>query len=74
MARALMTDIAAEEREAIRVWVKIRYVPFSTRLHGRKLAAATNDPDRFADAAAGVLALFPERRPVRLVGVRAEYA
>jgi nucleotidyltransferase/DNA polymerase involved in DNA repair len=74
MARGLMNDIATEEREAIRVWVKIRYVPFSTRLHGRKLPASTNDPDRFAEAAVAVLALFPERRPVRLVGVRAEYA
>jgi nucleotidyltransferase/DNA polymerase involved in DNA repair len=74
MARALMSDIAAEGRAAGRVWVKIRYVPFSTRLHGRKLAETTVDPDVFATAALGVLTLFPERRPVRLVGVRAEYA
>jgi DNA polymerase-4 len=74
MARALMSDIAADGRAAIRVWVKIRYVPFSTRLHGRKLVASTTDPDTFAAAALGVLTLFPERRPVRLVGVRAEYA
>jgi DNA polymerase IV len=74
MARALMADIAEEGRAAIRVWVKIRYIPFSTRLHGRKLAESTMDPEMFAAAALGVLTLFPERRPVRLVGVRAEYA
>jgi DNA polymerase-4 len=74
MARALMSDIASEGRAVGRVWVKIRYVPFTTRLHGRKLAESTNDPETFAAAALGVLGLFPERRPVRLVGVRAEYA
>jgi DNA polymerase-4 len=74
MARTLMAEIAAEERSVIRVSVKIRYVPFSTRLHGRRLAASTRDPEAFAAAAVDVLTLFPERRPVRLVGVRAEYA
>ena len=69
-----MTDIAAEGRTAIRIWVKIRFVPFSTRMHSRKLAAPTADPEVFAAAAVDVLALFPERRAVRLVGVRAEYA
>jgi len=74
MAYGLMTDIAAEGRTAIRIWVKIRFVPFSTRMHSRKLAAPTADPEVFAAAAVDVLALFPERRAVRLVGVRAEYA
>jgi nucleotidyltransferase/DNA polymerase involved in DNA repair len=73
MARELMVDIAGEGRAAIRVWVKVRFVPFSTRLHSRKLAAPTNDPETFAAAALGVLELFSGRRPVRLVGVRAEY-
>lgn len=73
MARQLMADIAAEGRTAIRVWVKVRFVPFTTRMHSRKLAAATADPDAFAVAAMAVLELFPQRRPVRLVGVRAEY-
>jgi DNA polymerase-4 len=74
MARQLMADIATEGRTAIRVWVKIRFVPFTTRMHSRKLAAPTADPESFATAAMGVLELFPQRRPVRLVGVRAEYA
>jgi nucleotidyltransferase/DNA polymerase involved in DNA repair len=74
MARALMADIAAEGRQAIRVWVKIRFVPFTTRMHSRKLAGPTDDPDVFATAALGVLELFSGRRAVRLVGVRAEYA
>jgi DNA polymerase-4 len=74
MARALMADIAAEGRAVIRVWVKIRYVPFTTRLHGRKLPTSTVDPEVFATAALDVLGLFTGGRPVRLVGVRAEYA
>jgi DNA polymerase IV len=74
MARGLMADIAAEGRTVIRIWVKIRFVPFSTRMHSRKLAAPTADPDVFAAAALDLLELFPERRAVRLVGVRAEYA
>jgi DNA polymerase-4 len=53
--------------------VKIRYVPFSTRLHSRKLPATTRDPDAFATAALDVLTLFAGGRPVRLVGIRAEY-
>jgi nucleotidyltransferase/DNA polymerase involved in DNA repair len=74
MARQLMADIAADHRQAIRIWVKIRFVPFTTRMHSRKLAWPTADPEVFAAAALGVLELFSERRPVRLVGVRAEYA
>src|SRR5262245_9455374 len=74
MARQLMADIAAEGRQAMRIWVKIRFIPFTTRMHSRKLAAPTADPELFATAALGVLELFPERRAVRLVGVRAEYA
>ena len=54
--------------------MKIRFAPFSTRMHSRKLAAPTADPEVFAAAAVDVLAPFPERRAVRLVGVRAEYA
>jgi DNA polymerase-4 len=60
MAHGLMTDIAAEGRTVIRIWVKIRFVPFSTRMHSRKLPAPTADPRLFAAAALDVLALFPE--------------
>jgi nucleotidyltransferase/DNA polymerase involved in DNA repair len=73
MARELMADISAEARTVIRVSVKVRYVPFSTRLHSRKLPEPTDDPEVFAAAALSVLDLFTGRRPVRLVGVRAEY-
>jgi DNA polymerase-4 len=73
MAHGLMMEIAADGRTAIRVWVKVRYVPFWTHMHSRKLPAATTDPEDFAAAALGVLELFADRRPVRLVGVRAEY-
>jgi nucleotidyltransferase/DNA polymerase involved in DNA repair len=73
MARTLMTEIAADGRCAVRIWVKIRFVPFTTRMHSRKLPAPTTDPETFAAAALDVLAIFTTRRPVRLVGVRAEY-
>ncbi len=73
MAHELMTEIAAETRTAVRVWVKVRYVPFWTQMHSRKLPAPTADPEVFAATALDVLALFPDRRAVRLIGIRAEY-
>jgi hypothetical protein len=54
-----------------RVVVKVRYAPFDTVTHGVPLAGD------FAAAALAALALFEPGvppRPVRLLGVRAEFA
>jgi len=75
LARLVAADVAAEQRPAIRVAVKVRYVPFLTRTHGQLLAAPAPPGDAAAieRAALAVLDMFTGRRPVRLVGVRAEF-
>ena len=79
LARQVTADVAAEQRPVIRVVVKIRYTPFFTSTHGHTLAAPVPPTDEAALGAAigaGALAaleLFTGRRPVRLVGVRAEF-
>jgi DNA polymerase-4 len=74
IARLVADDISAEQRPAARVVVKVRYVPFTTRTHGHPLAAPTCDPALIEDAALAALGKFAGRRPVRLLGVRAEFA
>jgi DNA polymerase-4 len=74
LARRVATEISRAGRPAVRVAVKVRYVPFSTYTRSATLGAPTTDADRFAAAALDVLELFGSRRPVRLLGVRAEFA
>jgi nucleotidyltransferase/DNA polymerase involved in DNA repair len=56
-------------RPVARVVVKVRYAPFITETHGVALADMT-----LAEAALTALERFTGRRPVRLLGVRAEFA
>jgi nucleotidyltransferase/DNA polymerase involved in DNA repair len=74
LARLVAADIAAEQRPASRVVVKVRYVPFFTRTHGHPLAAPTTETGPIEEAAMAALDQFTGRRPVRLLGVRAEFA
>lgn len=83
LARRVAQDVAAEERAVVRVVVKVRYKPFFTSTHGVRLAAVAGDAAASADeagaaameaAALAALDLFTGRRPVRLLGVRAEFA
>ena len=74
LAHLVAADITAERRPAGRVVVKVRYVPFFTRTHGRALAAPTTGTAPIEAAALAALGQFSERRPVRLLGVRAEFA
>jgi nucleotidyltransferase/DNA polymerase involved in DNA repair len=73
LARLVAADITAEQRPARRVVVKVRYVPFFTRTHGQALAAPTTGTAPIEAAALAALGQFSERRPVRLLGVRAEF-
>ena len=79
LARQVIADVTEEQRPVIRVVVKIRYAPFFTSTHGHTLPAPVPPGDEAALRAAieaGALAaleLFTGRRPVRLVGVRAEF-
>ena len=74
LARQVATDVATEQRPVARVVVKVRFAPFFTRTHGRSLAAPSVAAARIEEAALAALEQFTERRPVRLLGVRAEFA
>jgi nucleotidyltransferase/DNA polymerase involved in DNA repair len=74
IAGLLALDLAAEPRPAIRVVVKVRYAPFVTETHGVTLAAPSSEAAVIEEAALAALRRFTGRRPVRLLGVRAEFA
>jgi nucleotidyltransferase/DNA polymerase involved in DNA repair len=74
IARRVTQDVIAEDRQAVRIVVKVRYKPFFTSTHGVPLEAPTADQAAIEQAALAALAKFTDRRPVRLLGVRAEFA
>jgi DNA polymerase-4 len=69
LARQVSTEVT--DRSVARVVVKVRYAPFFTETHG--VASLGPDPDAFARAALDALSRFEPGRPVRLLGVRAEF-
>jgi DNA polymerase-4 len=73
LARRVAGDMADDGRPALRVAVKVRFVPFITRIKSMTLAGPTTDPTAFAAAALEVLDRFRRGRPIRLLGVRADY-
>jgi nucleotidyltransferase/DNA polymerase involved in DNA repair len=66
-------DVVAEGRPAVRIVVKVRYRSFFTATHGLPLGAPTADRAEIEQAALAALDKFTDRRPVRLLGVRAEF-
>jgi DNA polymerase IV len=54
--------------------VKVRYVPFITVTHGHPLEEPTTEAAPIERAALAALDRFRGGRPVRLLGVRAEFA
>ena len=69
LARLVADDIAAEQRPAVRIVVKVRFAPFFTYTRGQAIGASVIE-----QAALAALERFTDRRPVRLLGVRAEFA
>jgi DNA polymerase-4 len=67
-------DVHAEGRPAVRVGLKLRYVPFETRTRSLTLPGPTSEEDRIVGAALELLGRFDSRRAVRLAGVRVELA
>jgi DNA polymerase-4 len=57
----------------VRVVVKVRYVPFITQTHGQALETPATTSAPIEAAALAALDQFNGRRPVRLLGVRAEF-
>jgi nucleotidyltransferase/DNA polymerase involved in DNA repair len=74
IAATVSDDVAAEGRPAARIVVKVRYAPFFTKTHGHSLAEPTSDATAIEAAALAALDGFTRRDPVRLLGVRAEFA
>ena len=73
LARRVAADVAAEGRPAARVVVTIRFAPFTTRTHGLTLTEPASDASAIEAAALELTDRFRRGRPVRLVGVRAEF-
>jgi len=78
LSRQVADDVASEGRDVARVGVKVRYAPFFTQTRSITLPAVTRDAAVLEDAARQVLALFElgsegPVRPIRLLGVRAEF-
>ena len=74
LARRVAEDVAEEGRPAVRIGVKVRFVPFVTQTRSVTLDAPTSDAGAIERAALEVLTRFRHSRPVRLLGVRAELA
>ena len=66
LARQVCDEVS--ERSVARVVVKVRFAPFVTVTHGVPLTGTIDE------AAAAALGMFTPGRPVRLLGVRAEFA
>jgi nucleotidyltransferase/DNA polymerase involved in DNA repair len=73
LASLVAADVQAENRPAVRIVVKVRHAPFFTSTHGHGLAEPTSDPAEIGRAALEALDEFTDHRPVRLLGVRAEF-
>jgi DNA polymerase-4 len=73
LAHRVAEDVAAEGRPAARIAVKVRFVPFITKTRSITLPEPTGAAEEIARAALAVLDLHTDTRPVRLLGVRAEF-
>jgi nucleotidyltransferase/DNA polymerase involved in DNA repair len=73
LADHVTRDVEEERRPAVRIVVKVRHAPFFTSTHGHTLAEPTSDQEVIRRAALSALDMFTDRRPVRLLGVRAEF-
>ena len=67
-------DVLADGRPVGRVAVKVRFAPFFTATRSATLAAPSTDLAVLEQAALRVLERFDHDRPIRLLGVRAEFA
>lgn len=74
LAARVADDVVNEGRLVARVVVKVRYVPFTTRTRGHTLATPTADATAIETATLTAAEQFTGGRPVRLLGVRAEFA
>jgi DNA polymerase IV len=74
LARELTAGAAESGFRVGRVSVTVRFAPYLTTTKISKLPSPSTSPDEVAQGALRVLAKFELHRPVRLLGVRVEYA
>jgi DNA polymerase-4 len=74
IARELTASVREDGRPVARVVVKVRFAPFFTSTHGATMPEPTDDADAIEAAALRALERFELDRPVRLLGVRVEFA
>jgi DNA polymerase-4 len=76
LARRVTADVVEEGRPAVRVAVKIRWAPFQTHTRSVPLPQPSSEAADIEAGALAALAKFEQerQRPVRLLGVRAEFA
>lgn len=67
----VLRDVAAEGRPVIGLTLKVRYAPFTTKTHARKIPE-TFDRDEVLAHALDLAGAIEEGRPIRLLGLRAE--
>ncbi len=70
LAQEVAEDVAREGRPAMRLTLKVRYAPFFTKTHSRKLPEPASEAEEITQAALG-LATVVERdhEPFRLLGL-----
>jgi len=73
LARKVTEDVNADGRPAARIGVKVRFAPFFTTTRSLTLPAPTSDVEVIEQAALELLTRFESGRPIRLLGVRAEF-
>ena len=69
----VLQDVEAEGRPVIGLTLKVRYAPFTTKTHARKIPETFSRDDVLARALDLAGAIEPGR-PIRLLGLRAEMA
>ncbi|MEJ8282042.1 DNA polymerase IV [Pseudonocardia spirodelae] len=74
LAHRVAGDVAEEDRDCVRVGIRVRTRPFRTTTRSRALTPPGRDGVAIAAVAAVLLDELDPDRPVRLLGVRAELA
>ena len=73
LAARVLEDVVAEGRPVVGLTLKVRYAPFITKTHARKIPETFEREDVLARALDLAAAIEPGR-PIRLLGLRAEMA
>ncbi|MDP9883137.1 DNA polymerase-4 [Sinomonas atrocyanea] len=73
LAARVLEDVAAEGRPVVGLTLKVRYAPFDTTTHGKKIPE-TSDQGEVLARALELTASIEPGRPIRLLGLRAELA